>query len=148
MSLVVNKKVSFNYEILEKIQSGVELFGYEVKSLRSGRGQIAGAHISIRGNEAFLIGANIPPYQVNNTPETYNPERVRKLLLTKKEIDKMIGLEKEKGLTIVPVSVYNKGRNIKIELAVVRGKKKFDKRESLKKKDADLDIRRSLKRKD
>lgn len=146
MALVTNKKISFDYEILEKLESGIELFGFEAKSLRDNRGAIAGAHVSIRGNEAYLLGANIPPFQPKNTPESYDPERARKLLLTKKEIIRLVGIEKEKGLTIVPISVYNKGKNIKVELAVVRGKKKFDKRETLKKKDADMDIRRSLKK--
>lgn len=145
MALITNKKVSLNYEILEKLEAGVELFGFEVKSLRRGTGSLLGSHISIRGNEAYLLGATIPPYQVNNTPADYDPLRARKLLLTRTEIKKIIGLEKEEGLTIVPISVYNKGRNLKLEIAIVRGKKKYDKRETLKKKDADMDIRRTLK---
>lgn len=146
MALVQNKKIGFDYEILEKIEAGIELLGLEAKSLRAGHGAIAGAHVSIRGNEAYLVGANIPPYQPKNTPTSYDMERARKLLLTKKEISKLLGIEKEKGLTIVPISVYNKGKNIKVDLAIVRGKKKYDKRETLRKKDAEMDIRRSLKR--
>jgi SsrA-binding protein len=146
MALIQNKKIGFDYEILQKLEAGIQLLGTEAKSLRAGHGAIAGAHVSIRGDEAYLVGADIPPFQPKNTPSSYDRERARKLLLTKKEIAKLLGIEKEKGLTIVPVSVYNKGKNIKIELAVVRGKKKYDKRETLRKKDAEMDIRRSLKR--
>lgn len=145
MSLITNKKIGLNYEILEKLEAGVELLGFEVKSLRAGQGSLLGSHISIRGLEAYLLGATIPPYQANNTPSDYDPMRARKILLTRPEIRKLIGLEKEKGLTIVPISVYNKGKKLKLEIAIVRGKKKYDKRETLKKKDADMDIRRSLK---
>lgn len=148
MALIQNKKVGLNYEILEKLEAGIELLGLEVKSLRAGRGVLLGSHVSVRGNEVFLLGASIPPYQATNTPEGYEPDRARKLLLSKKEILKLINIEKEKGLTMVPLSVYNKGKRIKVEIAVVRGKKKYDKRETLKKKDAEMDIRRSLKTKE
>lgn len=144
-SLIQNKKAYFDYEILEKIEAGIELFGFEVKSLKKGQGSILGAHITIRGGEVFVIGADIPPYQVANTPKEYDPKRNRKLLLNKKEITKLTEFEKQKGLTIIPLSVYNKGRRLKIEIAVVRGKKKYDKRETIKKRDAEKEIRRELK---
>jgi SsrA-binding protein len=99
----------------------------------------------VRGNEAFLINANIPPYQPKNSPKDYDPLRNRKLLLTKKEIAELAGSEKNKSLTIVPISVYNKNRKIKMEVALVKGKKKFDKRETLKKRDTDREIRREIK---
>ncbi|HZS42625.1 MAG TPA: SsrA-binding protein SmpB [Candidatus Paceibacterota bacterium] len=143
--LISNKKVHFNYEILEKFEAGIELFGFEVKALRSGQGNLEGGHVSIRGGEAFLIGVQIPPYQSANTPKNYEPERVRKLLLTKAEIGKLAENESKKGLTIVPISVYNKGRKIKLEIAVVRGKKRFDKRETIKRRDTEREIRRTLK---
>lgn len=145
MSLVQNKKAYFNYEILERHEAGIELLGFEVKSLKNGQGSLDGSHITIRGGEAFIIGMQIPPYQVGNTPPDYDPTRNRRLLLTKKEIITLSGEEGQKGLTIVPLSVYNKGRKIKIEIATVRGKKKFDKRESIKKRDTDREIRRTLK---
>jgi SsrA-binding protein len=145
MHLIRNKKAYFDYEILEKYDAGIELFGFEVKSLRNGQGSLIGSYVTVRGNEAFIINMQIPPYQVANTPKDYDPLRVRRLLLTKKEIYDLEKYEKQKGLTIVPISVYNKNRKLKIEVAVVRGKKKFDKRESIKRKDTDREIRRSLK---
>jgi len=146
MALVANKKVRLNYQILEALEAGLELFGFEVKALRNGQGTLEGAHVIVRGNEAYLVGMHIPPYQPQNTPKTYEPDRARRLLLKTQEIQKLSDTEKQKGLTIVPESVYNKGRYIKVSLALVRGKKKHDKRETLKRKEADRDIRRTLKR--
>jgi SsrA-binding protein len=140
-----NRKARFNYEFLEKYETGIELLGTEVKSVRGGQMSLEGAFVIVRGGEAFLINANIPPYQVKNAPKDYDPLRNRKLLLTKKEINELAGSEKNKSLTIVPISVYNKGRKIKVEIALVKGKKKFDKRETLKKRDTDREIRRTLK---
>lgn len=141
-----NKKASFNYEILDTFDAGIELFGFEVKALRAGHGSIEGAHVTVRGDEAFLVGASIPAYQPKNTPADYNPERNRRLLLTKKEISSLAdGGTSGKGLTIVPLSVYNSGRKFKVKIATVRGKKKFDKRETIKKRDTDRDVRRELK---
>jgi SsrA-binding protein len=144
--LIQNKKAKLNYEILEQYEAGMELFGLEVKSLRNRQGSLTGSHVTIRGGEAYLIGATIPPYQPSNTPKDYDAARNRRLLLTKKEIDKLGGLESQKRLTIVPLSVYNKGRKLKIEIAVVRGKKKHDKRETIKRKDAERELKRTLKR--
>lgn len=145
MPLIQNKKAHFNYEILEKIEAGIELLGFEVKSLKKGQGSLEGSHITIRGNEAFVINMQIPPYQPANTPKDYNPTRNRRLLMTKKEIARLSGEENQKGLTIVPISVYNKGRKLKLEIAIVRGKKKYDKRESIKKRDTEREMRRDLK---
>lgn len=140
-----NRKARFNYEILEKYETGIELLGSEVKSVRGGQMSLEGAFVIARGGEAFLINANIPPYQPKNAPKDYDPLRNRKLLLTKKEIAELSGSEKNKSLTIVPLSVYNKNRKIKVEIALVKGKKKFDKRETLKKRDTDREIRREYK---
>lgn len=140
-----NRKARFNYEILEKYEAGIELLGAEVKSIRNGQMSLEGAFVIIRGGEAFLINANIPPYQPKNSPKGYDPLRNRKLLLTKKEIAELAGSEKNKSLTIVPISVYNKNRKIKVEIALVKGKKKFDKRETIKKRDTEREIRRTLK---
>lgn len=145
MSLISNKKAHFNYEILEKIEAGIELLGLEVKALKQGNGSLEGAYVVVRGNEAFIVNMNIPPYQPKNTPSTYDPLRTRKILLSKKEIEELENIDKgsgKGGLTIVPISVYNKGKKIKVEIATVRGKKKFDKRESIKKRDTERDIRR------
>lgn len=143
--LVKNKKAGFNYKILEKYEAGIKLLGFEVKSLKNNRGSLDGAYVSVRGKEAFVLNFDIPPYQPSNTPENYDSRRERKLLLTKKEMDKFIGLEQQKGLTIVPISVYTKNNKIKVELAVVRGKKKYDKRETIKKRDTEREIRRDIK---
>ncbi|MCK5059610.1 MAG: SsrA-binding protein SmpB [Candidatus Pacebacteria bacterium] len=144
--LLQNKKVTLNYEILEKMSAGIELFGFEVKAVRSKMGSLDGTHITVRGGEAYLIGVSIPPFQPKNTPEIYNPERNRKLLLTKKELQEISLAEDKKGLTVVPLSMYNVGRKIKVDIAIVRGKKKYDKRETIKKRDTERDIGRTLKR--
>ncbi len=140
-----NRKARFDYEILEKYEAGIELLGMEVKSVRASRMSLEGAFVIVRGREVFLINSNIPPYQVNNTPKDYDSLRNKKLLLTKKEINTLAGSEKNKSLTIVPISVYNKGRKIKIEIALAKGKKKHDKRETIKKRDTDREIRREIK---
>ncbi|MEX0918415.1 MAG: SsrA-binding protein SmpB [Candidatus Paceibacterota bacterium] len=144
--LVSNKKARFDYELLDQYEAGIELTGREVKSLKNGQGSLLGAHIIIRGGEAFLVGTTIPPYQPANNADTYDPARPRRVLLTKKELATLAGQEKTKGLTIVPLSVYSKGKKVKLRLAVVKGKKKYDKRETLKKKDAKREIERTLKR--
>lgn len=140
-----NRKAYFNYEILEKITAGIELLGFEVKAIRAGRMSLDGAYAIVRGNEAFLIGATITPLQPKNTPANYAEKRNRKLLLTRKEISYLAGSEKQNGLTIVALSVYNMGHKIKVELGLAKGKKKSDKRESIKKRESDREIRRTLK---
>ncbi len=144
-SYAENRKARFNYEIVEKYEAGIELVGTEVKSVRGGQMSLEGAFVIVRGGEAYLINANIPPYQPKNAPKDYDPLRNRKLLLTKKEISELAGNEKNKSLTIVPISVYNKNRKIKIEISLVKGKKKFDKRETIKRRETDRDIRREVK---
>ncbi len=145
MSLITNRKANFDYEILEKYTAGIELFGYEVKSLRKSQGSLEGAYVTVRGGETYVTGMFIPPYQVKNTPKGYDPYRNRRLLLTKKEIMALNKAESTKGLTIVPLSVYNKDGLIKLDIAVAKGNKKFDKRELLKKRDSDRDIKRDMK---
>ncbi len=141
-----NKRARFDYEIQEKYECGIELLGTEVKSIRSGKVSLLGSFVIIRGGEAFLINANFQPYQEANAPKDYDPLRNRKLLLTKKEIRELADTEKNKSLTIVPVSLYSKNRKIKMDIAVARGKKKFDKRETIKKRETDIEIRRQYKR--
>ena len=145
MSLITNRKAHFNYEILETYVAGLELFGFEVKSLKKSQGSLDGAHVTIRGNEAYVIGMFIPPYQVNNTPKNYDPYRNRRLLLKKSEILDLALIDQKSRLTIVPLSVYSKGGKLKLEIATVKGKKKFDKRETLKKRDSLRDIARDFK---
>ena len=143
--LVDYKKAHFNYEVLEQYEAGVELLGFEVKSLKKGQGSLEGSHVVIRGGEAFAVNIFIPPYQEKNTPTDYDPRRNRKLLLEKDEIRKLADIENGKGLTIVPISIYNKGPLVKISVAVVRGKKKYDKRETIKKRETDRSIRREFR---
>ena len=142
MSLIGNKKAYFNFDIKETFSAGLELFGFEVKSVRKGQGSLDGSHITVRGNEAFLVNSFIPPFQEKNSPVDYDPRSNRKLLLTSKEIQEIAKIEKTKGLTIVPISVYNKGRVLKIDIGVGTGKKKYDKRESIKKGNVERDTRR------
>jgi SsrA-binding protein len=139
-----NRKAYFNYEIIEKITAGIELLGIEVKAIKAGQISLDGSYVIIRGGEAFLIGSNITPLQPKNIPTDYDPRRNRKLLLTKKELKKLAGIESKKGLTILALSVYNIGHKLKVELGVGSGKKNKDKRESIKKRESDREIRRTL----
>jgi SsrA-binding protein len=145
VNLVEHKKARLDYEILEEYEAGIELLGFEVKSLRAGNAKLEGSHVIVRGGEAFVVGMVVSPYQPSNTPKEYDPGRSRKLLLTKKEIAALAGAEGQKGLTVVPISVYNKKGKLKIKIAVARGRKKYDKRQVLKKRDTDREIRRTLK---
>lgn len=143
--LTKNKRAYFDYEILERFEAGMVLIGQEVKSIKAGRISLAGSFVVLRNEEAFLIGANVPAWQPKNAPPDYNPERSRKLLLKKSEIKSLIGKVKQKGLTLVPLRVYTKRGNIKLEFAVAKGKKKVDKRELIKKREAERKIRRVLR---
>lgn len=142
---VTNRKASFNFELLDTVEAGLVLAGHEVKSVRTGKAKLEGGHAVIRGGEAFLVGISIAPYQPSNTPKNYDPERPRKLLLSRKELVALEVTSEQKGLTLVPIRLYNNGRNLKVEIAVARGKKKFDKRETIKKRDTKRDIERTLK---
>ncbi len=144
-NLLENGKAKFEYEFLENYEAGIELLGFEVKAVRNHRGSLLGAHVIVRGGEAYIINMEIPPYQPGNTPKDYDPKRNRRLLLTKKELGKLAEKEAAKGLTVIPVSMYSKGRKIKVNIAVVRGKKTHDKRETIKKRDVDREMRRTLK---
>ena len=141
-----NKKVKFNYEILETLSAGIQLRGFEVKALKTKKGgSLEGSYIITEKGEAFLTGAHIPPYQPENTPKDYESRRPRKLLLTKNELKKIVENKKSKGLTMVPISMYNKHGKIKVDIAIVRGKKKHDKRETIKKRDVMRDVAREVK---
>lgn len=145
MTLVKNKKAPLLYTTLESFSAGIELFGPEVKALRNGLGSLEGARVVVRGGEAFIVGMTIPPYQAANTAKNYDPERSRRLLLTKKEIATLADNESKKGLTIVPFEVYTSGTFIKARVNIVRGKGKEDRREDLKKRDAMRETGRLLK---
>lgn len=145
--LLENRRAVFDYNILEKIEAGIELSGQEVKSLRLKRGVLEGARVIIRGAEAYVINFEIPPYQPKNVVGEYDDRRTRRLLLEKKEIEKLSHVEAKKGLTIVPILVYNKGRFVKVDIAIVQGKRKFDKREKIKERETNRELRRTLKNK-
>lgn len=146
MDLIRNKKAKFDYQILDRYEAGLELLGPEVKSLKKGQGKLDGAHVIIRGDEAFVVGLDIPPYQPNNMPENYDPGRTKKLLLKKKEIREIEGKLSRQKLTIVPISVYNKGKVLKLSVALAKGKKEYDKRETIKRREADREMGRTLKK--
>ena len=142
---VKNRKASFDFEYLELYEAGIVLSGYEVKAIRASKASLNGAYVIIRGGEAFLVNASISPYQPANMPKNYDPERPRKLLLDKKELVTLEQGSEKQGLTIVALKWYNKGRKIKLSLALARGKKQADKREKLKEKSSKRDIERLLK---
>ena len=145
MALLDNRKALFSYEVQESLEAGIELLGHEVKALRKGMGSLSGAYVTIRGGEAFLVGSTISPYQQGNVPKEYDQKRQRRLLLSKKELERLVMATDKNGLTLVPISMYNKGRVIKVELAVAKGKKKADKRQTIKSRDANREIHRVLK---
>lgn len=145
MILLENKKAGFDYEIIEKMKAGLELLGGEVKSLRLKQGSLAGARVIIRGGEAFLLGMAITPYQTKNKSGETADQRTVKLLLTKKEIAYLAGKTEERGLTIIPLNIHTLGKKIKTEISLARGKKKFEKREKIKKRDTEREIRREMK---
>lgn len=144
MVLLANKKAGFAYEILEKFEAGLELLGTEAKALRGHKGSLESSYVTPLSGEVFLLGAHIPPHQPGNAALEFDPYRSRKLILHKKEIAEISSRMKEKGLTLVVTMVYTKGKRIKAEVAVVRGKKTFDKRETIKKRDLDREMRRNF----
>lgn len=144
-TIAENKRALFDYEVLEKYKAGIVLAGQEVKSVKLGRISLQGSFVVLRGEEPFLIGASIPPYQPKNLREAYTPTRSRKLLLRKAEIRHLIGASHQKGLTLVPLLVYTTQGKIKIEFAVAKSKKKADKRAKIKKREIDREINITLK---
>ena len=130
-----NPKAGFDYEILETMEAGLVLEGHEVKSIKTGKASIKGSYVKIVGGAPYLIGATISPYQTANTPKDYDPQRSRKLLLSKKEISTLIGTSQAHGLTLVPLKIYDKRGRLKLLVGIARGKKKYDKREGIKRKD-------------
>lgn len=144
-TLLRNKKFELNYETIEKFEAGISLLGSEVKSLKANQGSISESYVSIKDGEAWLLGSHIPAYQPKNMPEGFDPYRTRKLLLSKSQIVELADKVKQGNLTIMPISLYNNRSKLKVELALARGKKKFDHRLSIKKKDIERDLGRRLK---
>lgn len=139
-----NKKAFYDYNILEKYEAGLILIGQEVKSIRTGHINLLGSYIVFKSAEPFLVGAKIPPYQPKNAPADYNPERERKILLNKKEIIYLSGKSNERGFSLIPLKIYSKDGKIKLEFGLAKGKKKYDKKEKIKKRDSDREISREL----
>lgn len=140
-----NKKARFNYEIIEKVEAGIVLKGTEVKSIRNRNVSIGESYAQIKDNEVFLHNLHISPYEQGNR-ENHDPIRVRKLLLHKREIKKLAAKVQQKGLSLVPLSIYLKKGKIKVELGIGRGKRLVDKREAIKKKTIEREIGRIVKR--
>ena len=132
---VNNSKAGFDYEILETIEAGLVLKGTEVKAIKSGKASIKGSFVRILNGRPQLIGATVSPYQPNNMPADYDPTATRMLLLSKKQINVLVGLGQSQGLTLIPLKIYDSKGKLKLLIGIARGKKKYDKRASLKKKD-------------
>lgn len=144
MTYAKNKKAHFEYEILETLEAGIILNGSEVKAIRNGQVKLTGGFVTFHGNIPMLINTHISRYKYTTNP-LYEPERSRKILLKKKEINYIRGKSQEQGLTIIPLSLYTKSRYIKLEIGIARGKKRYDKRRIIKKRDLDRHIQRTLK---
>lgn len=142
MEYVRNKKASFDYSFEKTIESGIELLGTEVKSVKANHGSLNGAYVQVVAGELYLLGSHIPAWQEKNAGTVYDPYRTRKLLVHKKELFELLKALSTKGLTVVPISLYNKGSLIKAQIAIAKGKKNFDKRETLKARDLDREVRR------
>ncbi len=145
-TLATNPRAKYDYHIFEKFEAGLVLRGFEVKAIKNGRMSLKGSYVTIKDGEVWLINASIPPYQPKNMPADYEPSRSRKLLLNKSEINSLIGLSKQRGLTLVPLRVYTKKGRIKLAFVLASGKRKKDKRETIKKREARRRIDRALKR--
>jgi SsrA-binding protein len=143
--LAKNRRATFDYEFIKKYEAGLVLKGTEVKSVKDNQASLKGAFITIHQKELYLTNANIPPYKFSGKLINYDPTASRKLLLHKKEISYLLGKSKTEGLTMIPISLYTIRNKIKLNFALARGKKKFDKREILKKRTAQREIDRKLK---
>ncbi len=144
--VATNREAYHNYFVLETYECGIALTGTEVKSIRGGRCNLKDSYALIREGEAWLFNAHISPYSHGNR-ENHEPTRTRKLLLHKAEIDRLLGKSQEKGLTLVPTKMYFKNGRIKLELAVAKGKKLYDKRETERRREADREVRAVMKEK-
>lgn len=144
--LAINRRAHFDYNILQTYEAGIELRGFEVKAIKNGRMNLAGAFAVIRNDEAWLLNTTISPYQAKNTPADYDPARSRRLLLHKAQIKELIGAASQKGLTIIPLKVYTKRNRVKVLLGLARHKKKADKREVIKRRESEREIARVIRR--
>ncbi len=140
-----NPRARHDYEILDTYEAGLVLRGTEVKTLRAGRGSIIGAFGRIHGGEVFLEGVHIPPYEAGNR-YNHDPLRTRKLLMNRREIRRLIGSVEQKGWTLVPLELYFKGPNAKVALALARGKKEHDRRDDIRKREAEREVARVFRK--
>jgi SsrA-binding protein len=149
-TLANNRRSSFDYDLLENYEAGIVLFGHEAKSAKAGHVNLKGSYISMRpgpnGPELWLLNVHISLYKCAGRLPDYNPLRERKILLEKREIDRLVIKIREKGLTLIPVKMYTKRSFVKLEFALGKGKKKYDKRESIKQKDIERDLRTLIKK--
>ena len=145
--LAKNKQAYFDYEIQETLEAGISLMGHEVKSAKTGNVSLKGSHVAINRGQANLVNLHISPYKYAGALPEYDPTRSRKLLLNRKEIDSIIGKYKIAGYAIVPLELYTKKGLIKVKLGIARGKKKWDKRESIKRREAERKIKRAIRSK-
>jgi SsrA-binding protein len=141
--IATNRQASYRFDLLDRLETGVVLTGTEVKSLRNGTAQIKDGYASIRDGELWLYNVHIPPYGPASR-ENHDPERPRKLLAHKREIERLVGKIQERGLTLVPTRIYFAGPRAKVEIALARGKDRFDKRESIKAREQRRDVERAL----
>ena len=142
--IATNRQASYRFELLDRLECGVVLAGTEVKSLRNGTAQIKDGYASVRDGELWLYNVHIPPYGPASR-ENHDPDRPRKLLAHKREIDRLVGKIQERGLTLVPTRIYFAGPHAKVEIALARGKDRFDKREAIKARDQRRDVERELR---
>jgi SsrA-binding protein len=143
-AIATNRRARFDYEVIERVEAGLVLVGPEVKSLRAGKASLGEAYAVIRRGEAWLLNCHISPYDAASR-ENPDPRRERKLLLHRKELRRLEGKLKERGLTMVPLSLYFKDGRAKVELALVRGKRRFDKRESIRDRETQRDLARRMR---
>lgn len=146
MKKIINRRVSYEYQLLDKFEAGIALSGGEVKSIKNGHMKLDEAFVQIRDKEAWLVNAHIHPYSFADNRD-YDSRRGRKLLLHKSQLLKISQQVKEKNLTIVPISCYNSGNKIKLEIALAKGKKKYEKRETIKRKDITREVESQLRKK-
>lgn len=148
MQAITNKQAHFSYEIIDAYEAGIVLRGHEVKAVKNGQMSLKSAYVTIMNDPTpslYLMKAHISPYKFAGNLLNYDPERPRKLLVRKNELKALIGKLEQKGLTIIPLRVYTKRNLVKVEIGLARGKKQFEKKEALKKRDVDKEIRRTLK---
>lgn len=144
MNFADNRKARYDYETLEEFDAGIVLSGQEVKSIREGNANLTGSYIIFDRGELWIKNLTIAPYSKSGVLEGYDPQKPRKILLRRKELQSLLGKIQQKGLTLIPISLYPHARRIKLKFGLCRGKKSHDKRESLKRRDIERDVRRHL----